>query len=226
MSAKLHHVGSGQHRVVVVDDVLGDLAPILTLARALAPFPPAGNYYPGHRHVIAADEPANAYVSALMQAVAPYIAGAFGRERFRVAEASFSMVTTPPAALTGPQRAPHFDTTDPDHLAVLHYLNVPGGGGTAFYRHRATRTEMVTKANVDRFVSTAMAESRQLDPDSGYVTGDHLHYEMLFAVPARPGRLLIYSGALLHSGLIPDSVPLTPDPREGRLTGNFFVQLQ
>lgn len=226
MSAQLHRIGTGQHPVVVVDDALGDLAPILAMADAIAPFPAAGNYYPGHRHVIAADEPANAYVSALMQAAAPYIAGAFDRERFRVAEASFSMVTTPPAALTGPQRAPHFDTTDPDHLAVLHYLNVPGGGGTGFYRHRTTGTEMVTKATVDRFVSTAMGEARLLAKDSGYVTGDHLHYELLLAVPAKPGRLLIYSGALLHSGLIPDSVPLSPDPREGRLTGNFFVQLQ
>lgn len=224
MTAKLHRVGQGQHRVIVVDDVLPDLPGTLALAGALAPYPPSGNYYPGVRRVIAAGEPANAYVAALMQAAAPYIAGAFDRDRFRVEEASFSMVTARPEALAPPQRAPHFDSTDPDHLAALHYLSVPGGGGTAFFRHRATGIEQLSDANVDRFVNAARLEGFTRPP--AYAGEIDPHFELLLSVEARPNRLLIYPGSLLHSGLIPPEVPLSADPAVGRLTGNFFLQLE
>jgi hypothetical protein len=38
--------------------------------------------------------------------------------------------------------------------------------------------------------------------------------------------LIIYQGRMLHSGLIPADATLDPDPRRGRLTANFFVQLR
>jgi hypothetical protein len=36
--------------------------------------------------------------------------------------------------------------------------------------------------------------------------------------------MLIYQGSLLHSGVIPPDMPLSADPREGRLTANIFVR--
>ncbi|HBS31780.1 MAG TPA: hypothetical protein DEA40_08565 [Parvularcula sp.] len=225
MKPELHRIGAGQRLVVVVDGLIDDLQPVVGLAAALAPFPVATNDYPGVRRVIAAHEPANVYVAALMNAAAPFIAGAFDCDAFRVIEASFSMVTRAPAALSPQQRAPHFDSTDPQFIAVLHYLSAPGGGGTAFFRQLATGIEQVSDGNVDLFVRTATKLARAQRLDAGYVRPDDPHYEMLLAVPAVAGRTLIYQGSLLHSGLIPPSAALSADPRIGRLTGNFFLKL-
>ncbi len=171
-----------------------------------------------------ADEAANDYVEDVCQRAAQFIGGAFGFERFDLLEASFSIVTREPGDLTPPQRAPHFDTTDQKHLAVLHYLRVPEGSGTAFYRQRATEIERVTEANVDRFVTFAKADGSRLSPGSGYIQGSDDFFEQIGMVEAVADRLIIYHGSLLHSGIIPPGMTLSADPKEGRLTANLFVR--
>lgn len=138
-------------------------------------------------------------------------------------EASFSIVTTPPDRLRPAQRAPHFDTTDQNHLALLHYLRVPKGSGTAFYRQRSTGIERVTEANAGLFIATAKAESSGLAPDSGYIGGSDSWFEQIGAVEAVADRMIIYRGSLLHSGIIPPSTCFSADPGKGRLTANLFV---
>lgn len=212
--------------MVVIDEFSGRLADILQIAEALAPYPPLqGNYYPGLRRVItSADAAANAYAEQVCRDAAPFIAGAFDIDSFTLIEASFSLVTTNPAELSRPQRAPHFDTTDPKHYALLHYLRVPEGSGTAFYRQRSTGIERVTEANVTMFVTTAERDAAMLPEDSGYVAGSDAYFEQVGAVEAVPDRLLIYQGGLLHSGIIPPSMSFSADPRVGRLTANLFVR--
>src|SRR5256885_8792614 len=56
------------------------------------------------------------------------------------------MVTTRPSDLSPAQRAPHFDSPDPRYYALLHYLRVPPGSGTAFYRQRSTGIERDRKS--------------------------------------------------------------------------------
>ena len=41
-----------------------------------------------------------------------------------------------------------------------------------------------------------------------------------------PDRLVIYRGALLHSGIIPNGMKFSADPRQGRLTANLFIRIQ
>src|SRR4029079_11878027 len=119
---ELRRVGNGQNPIVVIDEFTGRLGEILKIAETLAPYPAlSGNYYPGLRRIIApADEAAYGYVEQLCEAAGPFIAGAFDVEGFTLTEASFSMVTTAPADLSPPQRAPHFDSTEPKHYALLH----------------------------------------------------------------------------------------------------------
>jgi Family of unknown function (DUF6445) len=223
---ELRHIGREQSPVVVIDEFTGGLDQILEIAESLAPYPaPSGSYYPGLRRVIEpADGAANRYVEALCEAAAPFIAGAFDVEGFTLTEASFSIVTTPPADLSPPQRAPHFDSPDPKHYALLHYLRVPAGSGTAFYRQRSTGIERVTEQNLATFVGTAEAIEPLLPKDSGYVTGSNEHYEQIGSVDAVADRMLIYQGSLLHSGIIPEGMTFSADPREGRLTANIFVR--
>lgn len=226
MRPELRRVGRSATPVVVIDDFSGDVAGLVDIAAGLAPFPGhKGNYYPGLRRVITpADAAANAYVEKTLTDAAQFIAGAFDVDRFDLIEASFSMVTTDPAKLTPAQRAAHFDTTDPKHYAVLHYLNVPPASGTAFYRQRSTGIERVTDDNVATFVRAAQTEAAALPSDSGYLFGSDAHFEEIGSVEAMPDRLIIYPGSLLHSGIIPPGMSFSADPREGRLTTNIFVR--
>jgi hypothetical protein len=210
----------------VIDEFSGRIDEILELAEALAPYPAhKGNYYPGLRRIIEpSDEASNGYVEETCRNAAQFIAGAFDVDGFELLEASFSMVTTKPSELSPPQRAPHFDSPDPKYYALLHYLRVPEGSGTAFYRQRSTGIERVTEANIARFITTAEREAALLAEDSGYISGSDQFFEQIGAVEAVPDRLLIYQGGLLHSGIIPKAMPFSADPRSGRLTANLFVR--
>jgi hypothetical protein len=226
LKPELRRFGTEQNPVVVIDEFSGRLGDILDIADSLAPYPQlSGNYYPGLRRIFrAGDERANGYADRLCEDAAQFIAGAFDFDEFTLVEASFSMVTTSPTELSPPQRAPHFDSPDPKHLALLHYLRVPEGSGTAFYRQRSTGIERVTEANLANFVKTAQREAALLTPDSGYIHGSDRFFEQIGSIEAVPDRLLIYQGSLLHSGIIPPDFSFSSDPRAGRLTANLFVR--
>jgi hypothetical protein len=222
---ELRRFGNEQSPVVVIDEFSGDLDRVLDIAAELAPYAAQPNYYPGLRRLITrADQRADAYVEETCERAAQFIAGAFDVDSFDLLEASFSIVTTPPDRLTAPQRAPHFNSTDPGYFALLHYLRVPPDSGTAFYRQRSTGIERVTDANVQRFVAAARSEAAKLPPDSGYIFGSNDYFEQIGTVEAVSDRLVIYQGSKLHSGIIPPTMKLISDPREGRLTAYIFVR--
>ncbi len=225
MKSEIRRFGNRQSPVVVIDDFSGSLEHILEIAEDLAPYPRHTNYYPGVRRIFtAADTAANAYVEETCERAAQFIAGAFDIDVFDLLEASFSMVTLKPTELSPPQRAPHFDTTDQKDLALLHYLRAPPNSGTAFFRQRATGIERVTELNVSVFDPVAEVQNAQLPADLGYFHGSDEFFEQIGAVEAVPDRMIIFQGSLLHSGIIPPDVPLTGDPRQGRLTANIFVR--
>lgn len=222
---ELRRIGSDNNPLVIIDDFSDRAAEIAEIAKQLAPYPPASNYYPGLRRVITRqDGDADAYVEETCERAGQFIAGAFDFESFSLLEASFSMVTTPPFQLSPAQRAPHFDTTDEKHLALLHYLRVPAGSGTAFYRQRSTGIERVTENNIDRFITTATREAALLAADSGYISGSDQFFEEIASIDAIPDRLIIYQGSLLHSGIIPPNMDFSDDPQRGRLTANLFIR--
>ena len=223
MKPQLRRVGAAGHPVVVVDGFSGGVDAVVGIAAALAPFPSShGTYYPGLRRVILdADTDAMSYVERTLQAAAPFVGGGFDCDGFDLIEASFSLVTADPKTLAPAQRGPHFDSVDPDYLAVMHYLaETPG---TAFYRQRSTGIEAVTAANQGDFVSHARRESAVL---TGYLNASNAAFEQVGRVEGVADRLVVYQGRLLHSGLIPPDLPLSPDPRVGRLTANFFIRVR
>ncbi|MGE5563847.1 MAG: DUF6445 family protein [Bacillota bacterium] len=226
MRPELRRFGETQSPVVVIDEFSGDAEAVARIADAMSPFPAVDvNYYPGVRRFITRDDgDADAYVERTCRDAAQFIAGAFDVEKFKLVEASFSIVSLPPGRLRTVQRAPHFDSPDPNYLALLHYLRVPPGSGTAFYRQRSTGIEQVTAKNIATFVRTAEAIEPLLPKDSGYIHASNQYYEQIGAVEAVPDRLIIYQGSLLHSGIIPPGMRFSADPKLGRLTANLFVQ--
>ena len=225
MKAELRHYGESQSPVVVIDGFSGVADRVADMAVALAPFDKAANYYPGvRRNITPSDNPAFLYVEQVCRAATRFVGSAFGVDGFNLLGASFSLVTTNPADLEMPQRAPHFDSVDPYYIALLHYLRVPDGTGTAFYRQRSTNIERVTAENLDQFVETAKAEMGTLPEDSGYILGSNGLFEEIGRVEAVPDRMVMYHGSFLHSGIIPPGMILSEDPREGRLTANLFIR--
>jgi len=226
MKPQLLRFGHSLSPVVVIDEFSGNSEAVAALADALAPFPLIkGHYFPGRRRIItSADTQAHAYIHEACRVAAMFMGPPFAVSGIEVAEGSFSIVTVKPNVLVPIQRTPHYDTPEENIFAMLHYLRVPAGSGTAFYRHRATAIERVTRANVGRFTPIARAEGAQLPEDSGYMHGSDAFYEQIGAVEAVPDRLVIYHGNLLHSGIIPPGMNFSADPQEGRLTANFFLR--
>lgn len=227
MKPELRHIGKSQSPIVIIDDFSGAVDEVARIASALAPFPPiqAENFYPGVRRMIGqSDGEAHDYVMTACERAAPFIGGGFNVRGFDLDEASFSIVTTLPEALQPVQRAPHFDSPDQDLFAMLHFLRVPEGSGTAFYRHRSTGIERITNDNLPQFVALAGRELARLAPSSGYINASDEFFEQIGRIEARPDRLIIYHGSLLHSGIIPPGMSFSADPEEGRLTANFFIR--
>lgn len=221
---ELHRFGQSCQPVVTVDGITGDPAVVVELAAGLAPFPVSETYYPGVRRVFGpAQGEAYAYACRLLETAAPFIGGGFDAGGFDLIEASFSIVTVPPEALTPAQRAPHFDSADPNYVAVLHYLTDTPDSGTAFYRQRSTGIELVDEANQGAFVGAARTESTGL---AGYTNASNAHFEQIGRIEAVSDRLVVYRGALLHSGIIPPDMKFSADPRQGRLTANLFIRIQ
>lgn len=220
---ELRRVGTSRSPLIIIDEFSGAVEQIAALADELAPFPPIqDNYYPGvRRQITKGDEKAYAYVVDTCSRAAPLIGSAFEVPSFDLEQASFSVVTLEPQQLKPAQRIPHFDGPEPNLFAALHYLRVPEGSGTAFYRHRATGIERVTPANVQALQAAKSAE--ELPAGSGYIDDSTPLYEQIERVEAVPDRLIIYHGSLLHSGIIPDGMTFSADPGRGRLTANFFL---
>ncbi|MEM7723434.1 MAG: DUF6445 family protein [Pseudomonadota bacterium] len=214
----IHRFGTSNEPLVVIDNFSTDPAALVASA-ARQRFQPMGIHYPGIR------SPADpAYLGEQADLLETVLRTVFGLARGAdLVECAYSLVTTPPDRLTPIQRIPHFDSTDPGRLALLHYLCGEDGGGTAFYRHRETGFETITSARLKPY-DTALKAAPSALPETGYISGSTALFEQTGAVNARFNRLVIYRGYRLHSGTIPNDLPFDARPETGRLTINTFLQ--
>ena len=218
-AVQVRSIGAEGQPLVVVDGFAPD--PDRLRAAAIAErFGPAGQHYPGIRASLPPD-----YFQARADLLADVLADIFGhRGRVDVIDASFSVVTTPPAALTPRQRLPHCDAFAANRIAILHYLSPGGGDGTAFFRHRSTGFETVDEVRAPAYFDRLGTELEANDPPPGYIAGDTALFERIALAPARYNRALIYRSFLLHSGAIAPDAALPADPATGRLTVTAFLQ--
>lgn len=213
-----HEIGRERRPVLVVDDFLSEPGALVDYAAEQGLFKPGAASYPG----IQATVPP-IYVEALRHYMAPILRDGLGLASETAVKAfcAFSLVTTPPSELDLAQRLPHFDSTDPEQIALLHYLCPAEKGGTAFYRHRRTGFEAVDTSRVARYTDAVNAELRELGmPPAAYAHGDGAQFERIATCEARFNRLIAYRGVALHSASIAPGYDLDPNPRTGRLTAN------
>ena len=146
------------------------------------------------------------------------------RKGIRCEASTYSLVTRAEVDLAPLQRIPHYDHAQGQLIAVMHYLDGPESGGTAFYRHRRTGFETISEAREAAYDMALAEDEREFGmPPPRYHYGDSPRYEMIEEVEAQPDRLVLYRGRGLHSGVIPQPDALSDDPREGRLTINMFL---
>lgn len=217
--AVIETIGAEAQPLVLLDDFAPDPDGLRTVAAA-APFGPARHLYPGIRAALP-----DHYLTDLLPILTATAAEAFGRTGpLTVIDASFSIVTTPPAALSVSQRLPHCDAFTPDRIALVHYLSPEDGDGTGFFRHRATGFESVTEDRRELFFRHLDTQLRRGGPPpAAYARGDTPLFECVRTVPARYNRALLYRSWNLHSGAIAPDAPLSADPARGRLTVTAFL---
>jgi hypothetical protein len=217
----LHRIGTEGQPVVVIDDFAAD-PDALRAAAIDAAFGPATHHYPGIRAALPGD-----YLTAQLPVVETAFGEALGSvARLDVIDASFSIVTTPRAALSVSQRLPHCDAYDARRIAMVHYLSPGDRHGTGFFRHRATGFESVDAQRAGIYPHQVDAELRYgSPPPPDYWTGDGALFERIFAVEAKYNRAIVYPSFLLHSGLIDADASLSPDPASGRLTVTGFFSI-
>ncbi len=213
------HFGEEQQPLVIFDNFAPAPHALIEDAAMLS-YSRIGVHYPGIR----ADVPPRMRAQ-FVASVMPVAMTVFGvAAEPSLAESCYSIVTTRPEELTPAQRLPHFDSTDPNRLALLHYLSPEEQGGTAFYRHRATEFESVSQ---DRLAHYTVAIDREIDeqgvPGADYIRGSTAQFEQIHHVEARFNRAILYRGNTLHCADIPSGTALAADPSRGRLTINTFL---
>lgn len=212
-------IGAEARPVVVIDDFAPDPQALIDAA-ATAAFQPLGPFYPGLRAPVGRD-----YFTGLNRVLADVARQVFGAaDRLAVDRALYSISTTPPGELSLPQRIPHIDNTDPNKLAIVHYLSRTDFGGTAFYRHRSTGFEAITPDRHRPYLDALQADiAVKGEPPAAYISGDTDLFEQTAAFEPVFNRALIYRGNLLHCALLPNDTALPADPTRGRLTVAAFL---
>jgi hypothetical protein len=207
--------------LVTLDGFEPDAAALRTAALGAA-FAAADEHYPGIRAPLP-----DGWLRSRMPLLATAIGRAFGRvRRVHVVDASFSIVTTPPGALSIRQRLPHVDAFGRERIAMILYLAPDGGDGTAFFRHHATGFETIDSARAPGYFAQLGAELAAGGEPHGYIAGDTPLFACVERAEARFNRALLYRSCLLHSGAIAPDAPLSPDPARGRLTVTAFLAIE
>ncbi len=205
--------------IVVIDAFVPD-ATALREDAAMLGFAPMGPHYPGIRATMP-----GAVTRAMIAAVTPLARDVFAASSLELTDAFYSLVTTPPAALTPIQRLPHFDGVESTRLALLVYLSPGAPGGTAFYRHRSSGFEAVTAERLSAYRTALEREIASFGvPAAAYIDSDTALFEQISRIDGRFNRAILYRGNRLHCAWLPQGTAFDPDPAYGRLTANLFLE--
>ena len=173
----------------------------------------------------------HAIMSSVTEAVSPWVEVVF---RKRIKPSTFvsgfvgQMCRDPDGSpLKESQYLPHADS-GLRNLVSVHYLSDtaswPHGGGTGFFKHRATGNTRIDKKLCEKasyyfpdshYTFTCRDNFPLLDPDLGRpkvesdptkdfpgVTGEYGEYDIIEVVPFKPNRIVIYMSYQLHSAVI------------------------
>ena len=220
MQVRVDYIGNERAPVVCIEDAWSHPQALVDEAASRNDYSIRSLYYPGVRSTSPPE-----YARAITAQVRDLVMSIFDLAGdLVITDSTFSLVATPREKLVAFQRVPHFDSTDPNRLALLHYLCGPDHGGTAFYRHRSSGIEAVTEDNREAFTRAVNAEVKVTGmPPARFIDEDTESFERIARYDCVFNRVLIYRGRNLHSVNTPRDFVPSPDPRSGRLTVNTFL---
>jgi hypothetical protein len=219
----IYRIGFERHPVMVIDGFMPEPEGLVAYAESGDSFCASPHdYYPGVRKPTPPQ-----YAADLCATYAKLLREAFalgGTEPHALLSA-LSITTTLPGKLRPIQRLPHFDTSDPRQLAVVHYLCEPRHGGTSFYRHRKSGYETISQDRLRGYAELLKQQvMTEYTPPPGYMDGDNPLFERIASFDAQFNRALVYPGRLLHSGDIRQLQTEVNGVRTARLTANTFLR--
>jgi Family of unknown function (DUF6445) len=212
--------GAEQQPIIVIDNFIAEPEHLREDASMLG-FKPIGPHYPGVRAQVP-----SALVGRFIKDVSEIVCQVFNLANpLEIIESYYSLVTTPPHALAPIQRLPHFDSVEPNRIALLHYITPNCQGGTAFFRHQTTGYETINQARLKDY-STVLEQDIKTHgvPSAAYIAGDTKIYERVAHYEAQFNRAIIYRSNTLHCADIPPTMELSAQPLLGRLTVNTFLR--
>ena len=128
----------------------------------------------------------------------------------RIDNCDYAIVCRARKALQYGQCLPHYDGHEKTLFASVHYIQGPQTAGTAFYRHKRTGFETITTQRREIYQAAIEKDISVFGPPpKTYFYGDDERYEMIGEISARPDRLILYHGNMLHSGCIHEAVSYT-----------------
>jgi hypothetical protein len=214
---ELVRIGRQGIKVSLIDDVLEDPRGVAALGYAADYEQDRSNLYPGFR----APMP-EGFSTAFRAWLAPILQrnGVLGERQTLDRDTSyFSFVATASRDLLPIQRIPHFDSADGSLLAAVIYLCDEQFSGTAFYRHRRTGYEEITKNNVSnyRLALNSDMETHGAPPNE-YFAGDSTLFETLYSSELKFNRAIVYPAGVLHAARIARGFEPPRDRSQWRLT--------
>jgi len=223
LQIRVEYIGNERAPVVVVENVWPEPQALIEAAAGKSDYSVRSLYYPGVRSSAPPD-----YARAVTAQLSDVIRSTFGfTGELTITDSTFSLVATPGERLVAFQRVPHFDSTDANRLAILHYLCGPRHGGTSFYRHRSTGIESITDENRERYIKAVNAEVKASGIlPARFIDDDTDLFERIARYECTFNGALIYRGRILHSVNMPRDFVPDSNPRTGRLTVNTFLLAQ
>ncbi|WP_323815260.1 DUF6445 family protein [Cellvibrio sp. NN19] len=224
LQIKSFTVGNEQKKIIVIDDLLQQPQTMVDIA-AQSIFNPYPGYenkkgYPGIRAPAPQDYSYN--ITTFLEPIIKRELQIPAHLNIRKSPCSFSLLTMQPETLGPLQRTPHFDSSNPHHIAVLLYLCDEHHGGTAFYRHVATGLDQITATTREQYLDVCYDELNTKRPKADYIKDSTELYTKIGSVQAKFNRLVIYKGSILHAPFIESNISVDSHPRTGRLTVNTF----
>ena len=220
---QVRRIGAEGAPLLVIDQLVADPDRLVRKAER-GHFTPQGAMFPGIR--MRAPLSYEAFLEKLLRPLMGEVFGLPPQARLAFPMCHYSLVTQPPEKLVFLQRIPHIDSATGRGLATVHYLFHEGWGGTAFYRHRSTGYEYVDEDRELAYFTRLQMESLGPDaPGPGYIGEDTPLFERIDKVDGVYNRMLVYRRNSLHSATIDNTRVPPPDPRNGRLSINTFIDV-
>ncbi|XOV79901.1 MAG: DUF6445 family protein [Aestuariibacter sp.] len=218
------YLGDEQVPLFIIDDLVLEPETLVDYAEQHGAFgKQKDDFYPGLRSALPSD-----YVSAVIMGLQSIIAQHMTLDHKGVNPvfSAYSLTTEKAESLAPIQCIPHFDTTDANQLAFVHYLFDKDFGGTSFYRHNKTGYTAIDQQNCNNYMATLKTQATTVGlPEKQYILGDTELFSLEHRVAAKFNRALLYPSNVLHSGDIDSACELSAQPRKGRLTANLALQM-